>query len=104
MIDQNNLSIMNSDDNRNRIGGRPKDNPFSGAKTTSIFNGKQFLSSNKRKRRKDLIAPIIFTGSFNAEGFEGWLSIYLLPSLIITSVLIMDNALIHRKTVIKQIV
>jgi putative transposase len=62
------------------------------------------LVPGRRKRRKDLIAPIIFTGSFNAEGFEGWLSIYLLPSLIITSVLIMDNALIHRKTVIKQIV
>ena len=42
------------------------------------------LVPGRRKRRKDLIAPIIFTGSFNAEGFEGWLSIYLLPSLIIT--------------------
>ena len=47
---------------------------------------------------------MIFTGSLNAEGFEGWLSIYLLPSLTMTSVLIMDNAPIHRKTVIKQIV
>jgi putative transposase len=44
---------------------------------------------------------MIFTGSLNAEGLKGWLSIYLLPSLTISSVLIMDNAPIHRKTVIK---
>ena len=62
------------------------------------------LVAGRRKGKKDLIAPMIFTGSLNAEGFEGWLSIYLLPSLTITSVLIMDNAPIHRKTVIKQIV
>jgi putative transposase len=47
---------------------------------------------------------MVFTRSLNAEGFEGWLSLYLLPSLTITSVLIMDNAPIHRKTVIKQLV
>lgn len=47
---------------------------------------------------------MIFTESLNAEGFEGWLSIYLLPSLTISSVLIMDNAPIDWKTVIKQIV
>ena len=47
---------------------------------------------------------MIFTGSLNAEGLESWLSIYLLPSLNITSFWIMNNAPIHRKTVIKQIV
>jgi putative transposase len=47
---------------------------------------------------------MVFTRSLNAEGFEGWLSLYLLPSLTITSVLIMDNAPIHRKTVIRQLV
>ena len=62
------------------------------------------LVPGRRKGKKDLIGTMIFTGSLNAEGFEGWLSIYLLPSLTITSVLIMDNAPIHRKTVIKQIV
>ena len=46
----------------------------------------------------------IFTGSLNAEGFEGWLSKYLLPSLKIISVLIMDNAPIHRKNVIREMV
>ena len=32
------------------------------------------LVAGRRKRKKDLIAPMIFTGSLNAEGFEGWLS------------------------------
>lgn len=46
---------------------------------------------------------MLFTGSLNAEGFEGWLKQYLLPSLKIPSVLIMDNAPIHRKNVIKEL-
>ena len=62
------------------------------------------LVAGRRKRKKDLIAPMIFTGSLNAEGFEGWLEKYLLPSLEIVSVLIMDNAPIHRKSIIRQLV
>lgn len=61
-------------------------------------------SIREKKKKKDLIAPMIFTGSLNAEGFEGWLSKYLLPSLEIISVLIMDNAPIHRKNVIREMV
>ncbi|MEG4081875.1 transposase, partial [Microcoleus sp. Pol8_D6] len=48
--------------------------------------------------------PMVFTGSLNAEGFEGWLSLYLLPSLTEPSILIMDNAPIHRKTAIRELV
>ena len=62
------------------------------------------LLAARRKGKKDLIVPMIFTGSLNAEGFEGWLSKYLLPSLTRPSVLIMDNAPIHRKNVIRQLV
>jgi transposase len=40
----------------------------------------------------------------NAESFEGWLALYLLPSLTIPSILIMDNAPIHRKTTIRLLV
>jgi len=43
-------------------------------------------------------------GSLNAEGFEGRLSLYLLPDLTSQSILIMDNAPIHRKTVIRLLV
>ncbi|WP_445241277.1 transposase [Microcoleus vaginatus] len=62
------------------------------------------LVAVRLKGEKDLIAPMVFTGSLNAEGFEGWLSLYLLPSLTKPSILIMDNAPIHRKTAIRELV
>lgn len=65
---------------------------------------RQNLVAGRRKRHKDLMAPMIFEGSLNAVGFEGWLKKYLLPSLDQQSVRIMDNAPIHRKTIIKELV
>ena len=62
------------------------------------------LVAGRRKGKKDLIAPMVFRGSLDAVGFEGWLRIFLLPSLTIPSVLIMDNAPIHRKTKIELLV
>ena len=62
------------------------------------------LVAGRRKHKKDLIAPMLFRGCLNADGFEGWLAKYLLPELKIPSVLIMDNAPIHRKKAIKEIV
>lgn len=47
---------------------------------------------------------MIFRGSLNAESFEVWLVKYLLPSLKEFSILIMDNAPIHRKNKIKELV
>lgn len=47
---------------------------------------------------------MIFTGSLDASGFEGWLKLFLIPSLTTVSVLIMDNAPIHRKTKIRELV
>ena len=35
----------------------------------------------RKNKVKDFIAPMIFSGSLNAEGFEGWLEFHLLPSL-----------------------
>jgi putative transposase len=61
------------------------------------------LVAGRRKKEKDLIAPMVFTGSLDARGFEGWLSLFLIPNLTIPSVLIMDNAPIHRKAVIRQL-
>ena len=62
------------------------------------------LVAGRRKKEKDLIAPMLFTGRLDAVAFEGWLEKYLLPSLNIPSVLIMDNAPIHRKSVIRECV
>jgi putative transposase len=61
------------------------------------------LVAGRRKKKKEFIAPMIFTGSLDAYGFEDWLALYLVPSLTMTSVLIMDNAPIHRKTRIREI-
>jgi putative transposase len=54
------------------------------------------LVAGRRKKKKEFIAPMIFTGSLDAIGFEGWLNLFLIPSLTTVSVLIMDNAPIHR--------
>ena len=62
------------------------------------------LVAARRKGKKDLIAPMLFTGSLNAEGFEGWLGQYLLPSLLSSSIIILDNAPIHRKNKIRELV
>ena len=62
------------------------------------------LVAGRRKKKKEFIAPMIFTGSLDAAGFEGWLNLFLIPSLTTVSVLIMDNAPIHRKSRIRELV
>jgi transposase len=62
------------------------------------------LVAARRKRSKGLIAPMLFNGSLNAAGFELWLGKQLLPVLTRKSVLIMDNAPIHRKNRIRELV
>ncbi len=62
------------------------------------------LIAARKKGSKNLISPMIVTGSVKADVFEEWLSIWLLPELKETSILIMDNASIHRKKVIQEIV
>ena len=46
------------------------------------------LVAGRRKKEKDLIAPIRFKGSLNAVGFEQWYVQHLLPSLKKNSVLL----------------
>ncbi|BAM53397.1 transposase [Synechocystis sp. PCC 6803] len=66
---------------------------------------KENLVARKRKMQKDLIAPMLFTGSLNTTGFEGWLKFFLIPTLTMKSILIMDNPPpIHRKNKIREIV
>lgn len=64
---------------------------------------KENLVAGRRKGEKDLIAPMLFTGSLDAAGFEGWFSCFLLPSITRTSIFIMDNAPIHCKNKIKEL-
>ena len=65
---------------------------------------KENLIAARRKKSQDLIAPMLFTGGLNTTGFAGWLKIHLLSALTTKSLLIMDNAPIHRKNEIKQLV
>jgi len=76
----------------------------SGVKSQACRGKRENLVAVRLKGEKDLIAPMVFTVRLNAEGFEGWLSLYLLPSLTKPSILIMDNAPIHRKTAIRELV
>ncbi len=46
------------------------------------------LVAGKRKKEKNLIAPIIFKVTLNAMGFEQWYDQHLLPSLKNPSVLL----------------
>jgi|GEM_PF-3509161 hypothetical protein len=51
------------------------------------------FSSRKKKKEKDLMAPIIFKGSLNAVGFKQWLNQHLLPSLKIPVYCCMDDSI-----------
>ncbi|QUS59288.1 transposase [Synechocystis sp. PCC 7339] len=42
---------------------------------------KENLVAGRRKTQKDLIARMLFTGSLNATGFEGWLEFFLISAL-----------------------
>ena len=48
----------------------------------------KIIVAGRRKKSKDLIAPIIFKATLNAVVFEQWYDQHLLPSLKIPSVLL----------------
>ena len=45
----------------------------------------------------EILAPVQYTGSTNAELFETWFEQVLLPCLPEDTVIVMDNASFHRK-------
>lgn len=69
-------------------------------------------SGNKRprtsliaaKRGRQLIAPILFEGSTNADWFNQWLVEHLFPLLPNPSIIILDNAAFHKTAPTLQIV
>lgn len=64
---------------------------------------KENLIAARREGSKDLIAPMLFIGSLDAEGFEEWFRLFLSANVTTPSVFILDNASIHRKTKIKKL-
>jgi putative transposase len=79
-----------------------------GKKIYGERQGRRYKRENfvagRRKHSKDLIAPMLFNGSLDAVTFERWLEVHLLPALTRLSVLILDNAPIHRKKRIRELV
>lgn len=47
------------------------------------------------KRGKELLAPVLFSGTTNSVWFNYWLEYHLLPELNSNSLLIADNASFH---------
>lgn len=45
-----------------------------------------------------LIAPVLFNGTCNAEWFNHWLEHYLLPDIPKGSVIVLDNATFHKSS------
>ena len=76
-----------------------------GQKLYSNKTGKREQRENLLAARQDgrIIAPMLVTGSVNAICFEKWLSQWLVKQLLPGSVLILDNAPIHRKNTIREI-
>jgi len=65
---------------------------------------RESLVAARRNHIQDFIAPMLYTGCLNAIGFVSWLSRYCLPELDQPSLLIMDNAPIHPKGLIQELV
>lgn len=54
--------------------------------------------------QKKLIAPLTFEGSCNRQVFEKWLEEMLLPSLLPSQTIILDNATFHKSEKIRALV
>lgn len=76
-----------------------------GTKLYGSRTGKRTARENliAARRKKELLAPMLLKGSVNAIGFEQWLEQWLCKELRSNSILIMDNAPIHRKNKLEEI-
>ncbi len=78
-----------------------------GEKVIGKVSGRHFARTSvvAAKNGGDIVAPFAFSGSMNADLFEGWLEDILIPSLknIAKSVVLLDNASWHKKDVIFDI-
>jgi putative transposase len=55
------------------------------------------------QRGKEWLAPVLFTGSCDAAVVEAWLTQHLFAELTTPSVIVLDNAPFHRKSIIKTL-
>jgi len=76
-----------------------------GKKIFADIKGKREKRTNllMAQRGKELLAPLVFKGSCTAILIETWIKKFLLKELEKPSIIIMDNAPVHRKNIIAEI-
>ena len=80
-------------------------NPYTwSAKGTVVYGQKRGNYKNNRtnlimaQRGKQWLAPLLFTGSCDHRVVEQWLQEHLFQALQVSSVIVLDNAPLHRKS------
>ena len=70
-----------------------------GVKVTGRISGKKFKRTSivAAKIGKDIIAPLQYQGSMDSVLFEYWFEFYLIPLLLFSSTVVLDNATFHNK-------
>ena len=84
---------------------REKARAVRGKKVYGAVNGKKYKRTNivAAKCGNEIFAPLEYTGSTDHRLFEQWFTTMLLPILALGSVIILDNASFHRKSVLKML-
>lgn len=67
-------------------------------------NKYQRVSMIAAQCRKDVLAPLIFTGTTDSKVFNHWLERYLVPQLRPGQVVVMDNYCIHKTAKTQEII
>ena len=69
------------------------------------ISGKRFKRINivAAKCGTDIVAPMTYGGTTDSALFEYWFEYALLKAIPIYSVIVMDNATFHRKTILKML-
>jgi len=78
-----------------------------GEKVIGKVSGRRFARTSvvAAKKGQEIVAPFAFSGSMDGGLFEGWLEHVFVPALKnpLKSILILDNAPFHRKSMIYDI-
>jgi len=76
-----------------------------GKKIFAEIKGKREKRTNllMAQRGKEWLAPLVFQGSCTAALIETWLKQFLVKELEKPSIIIMDNAPVHRRNIISEI-
>jgi len=76
-----------------------------GSKIYADIKGKREKRTNllMAQRGKKWLAPLVFQGSCTAKLVEEWLEKFLMKELDNPSIIVMDNAPVHRKNIIGKI-